>query len=98
MPPVRLPLATFDDGIGEIGIIVPVSQLFCSRVRLTLDGKIRTCLFSQSDHDLYAVMQRGGSDAEMKAFIVRTIQQREARQHIGEPTFLSPRGMIHIGG
>ena len=47
---------TFDDGVGEIGIIAPVSRPFCghcSRVRLTSDGKIRTCLFSQSDHDLY---------------------------------------------
>jgi cyclic pyranopterin phosphate synthase len=93
---------TFDDRIGEIGIIAPVSQAFCghcSRVRLTSDGKIRTCLFSQSDHDLYEVMQRGGSDAEMTAFIERTIQQKEARHHIGEPGFLKPsRGMVHIGG
>lgn len=93
---------TFDDGIGEIGIIAPVSQAFCghcSRVRLTSDGKIRTCLFSQSDHDLYGVMQRGGSDAEMTAFIEHTIQQKEARHHIGEPAFLKPsRSMVHIGG
>jgi GTP 3',8-cyclase len=93
---------TFDDGIGEIGIIAPVSQAFCghcSRVRLTSDGKIRTCLFSQSDHDLYGVMQRGGSDADMAAFIERTIQQKEARHHIGEPAFLKPsRSMVHIGG
>jgi cyclic pyranopterin phosphate synthase len=55
---------TFDDRIGEIGIIAPVSQAFCghrSRVRLTSDGKIRTRLFSQSDHDLYAGMQRGAA-------------------------------------
>jgi cyclic pyranopterin phosphate synthase len=93
---------TFDDGIGEIGIIAPVSQAFCghcSRVRLTSDGKIRTCLFSQSDRDLYSVMQRGGSDAEMAAFIERTIQQKEARHHIGELAFLKPsRSMVHIGG
>jgi cyclic pyranopterin phosphate synthase len=93
---------TFDDGIGEIGIIAPVSQAFCghcSRVRLTSDGKIRTCLFSQSEHDLYSVMQRGGSDAEMAAFIERTIQQKEARHHIGELAFLKPsRSMVHIGG
>ena len=47
---------TFADGVGEIGIIAPVSQAFCgacSRVRLTSDGKIRTCLFSQVEHDLY---------------------------------------------
>ena len=53
---------TFDDGVGEIGIIAPVSRPFCghcSRVRLTSDGKIRTCLFSQSDHDFYGVVARG---------------------------------------
>jgi len=93
---------TFDDGVGEIGIIAPVTQAFCghcSRVRLTSDGKIRTCLFSQSDHDLYGVMQRGGSDDDMVAFIRRTIEKKEARHHIGEPDFLKPsRSMVHIGG
>lgn len=93
---------TFDDGVGEIGIIAPVTQAFCghcSRVRLTSDGKIRTCLFSQSDHDLYAVIERGGSDDEMVAFIRRTIEKKEARHHIGEPEFLKPsRSMVHIGG
>ncbi|HEY6447429.1 MAG TPA: GTP 3',8-cyclase MoaA [Acidobacteriaceae bacterium] len=93
---------TFDDGMGEIGIIAPVTQAFCghcSRVRLTSDGKIRTCLFSQTDHDLYGVMQRGGSDEEMAEFIRRTVDQKEARHHIGEPDFLKPsRSMVHIGG
>jgi cyclic pyranopterin phosphate synthase len=93
---------TFDDGLGEIGIIAPVSRAFCgacSRVRLTSDGKIRTCLFSQSDHDLYGVMQRGGSDEDMAAFIERTVAMKEARHHIGEPGFLKPsRSMVHIGG
>jgi cyclic pyranopterin phosphate synthase len=93
---------TFDDGVGEIGIIAPVTQAFCghcSRVRLTSDGKIRTCLFSQMDHDLYGVMRRGGSDDEMAAYIRRTVEQKEARHHIGEPEFLKPsRSMVHIGG
>ena len=93
---------TFDDGVGEIGIIAPVSQSFCgqcSRVRLTSDGKIRTCLFSQSDHDLYGVMRRGGSDADLIDFIISTIVNKEARHHIGEPGFLKPsRSMVHIGG
>jgi len=93
---------TFDDRIGEIGIIAPVSQAFCgqcSRLRLTSDGKIRTCLFSQSDHDLYAVMKRGGSDAELAGYIERTVALKEARHHIGEPEFLKPsRTMVHIGG
>ena len=93
---------TFDDGIGEIGIIAPVSRAFCgacSRVRLTSDGKIRTCLFSQTDHDLYGVLERGGSDEDLAAYIHGVIQQKEARHHIGEPGFLKPsRSMVHIGG
>ncbi len=93
---------TFDDGIGEIGLIAPVSSAFCgacSRVRLTSDGRIRTCLFSHFDHDLHGVMRRGGSDEELAAFIHATIQKKEARHHIGEPGFLQPgRTMVHIGG
>jgi cyclic pyranopterin phosphate synthase len=93
---------TFDDGIGEIGIIAPVSRAFCgacSRVRLTSDGKIRTCLFSQMDHDLYGVLHRGGSDDDLAAYIRGVIQQKEARHHIGEAGFLQPsRSMVHIGG
>jgi cyclic pyranopterin phosphate synthase len=110
-PLVKLPVTapgetamrfTFDDGVGEIGIIAPVSRAFCgacSRIRLTSDGKIRTCLFSQSDHDLYGVMQRGGSDEDLAAFIEKTVAMKEARHHIGEPDFLKPsRSMVHIGG
>jgi GTP 3',8-cyclase len=93
---------TFDDGVGEIGIIAPVSQAFCgacSRIRLTSDGKIRTCLFSHFDHDLYGVLARGGSDEDLAAFIQRTVETKEARHHIGEPGFLKPsRSMVHIGG
>ena len=93
---------TFDDGIGEIGIIAPVSQPFCghcSRVRLTSDGKIRTCLFSQIDHDLYKKLHTGQSDAEVAAYIRHVVNQKEARHHIGEPGFLKPsRNMVHIGG
>ncbi len=93
---------TFDDGVGEIGIIAPVTRPFCghcSRVRLTSDGKIRTCLFSQTDHDLYGEMARGGTDAELTAYIRRTVMRKEARHHIGEPGFEKPsRNMVHIGG
>jgi cyclic pyranopterin phosphate synthase len=92
----------FDDGQGEIGIIAPVSHPFCghcSRVRLTSDGKIRTCLFSVFDHDLAAVLRRGGSDDDMAAFIRGVIQRKEARHHIGEPDFVpASRTMVHIGG
>jgi len=93
---------TFADGVGEIGIIAPVTQAFCgacSRVRLTSDGKIRTCLFSQVEHDLYGRMRAGASDTELREYIFRTVQQKEARHHIGEPQFLKPsRSMVHIGG
>ena len=93
---------TFDDGLGEIGIIAPVSQPFCghcSRVRITSDGKIRTCLFSLFDHDLYGVMRRGAPDDELRAYIRGVIMKKEARHHIGEPDFQKPsRSMVHIGG
>ncbi|HET7439995.1 MAG TPA: GTP 3',8-cyclase MoaA, partial [Terriglobales bacterium] len=92
----------FDDGIGEIGIIAPVSHPFCghcSRIRITSDGKIRTCLFSVWDHDLYGRMRSGASDQELADFIHGVVQQKEARHHIGEPDFVPPsRTMVHIGG
>jgi cyclic pyranopterin phosphate synthase len=85
-----------------MGIIAPVSRAFCgacSRIRLTSDGKIRTCLFSQTDHDLYGVLQRGGSDDDLVGYIRSVIAQKEARHHIGEPGFLKPsRSMVDIGG
>jgi cyclic pyranopterin phosphate synthase len=92
----------FDDGIGEIGIIAPVSHPFCghcSRIRITSDGKIRTCLFSVWDHDLHAQMRSGASDEELEAFIRGVVQKKEARHHIGEPDFVpASRTMVHIGG
>ena len=93
---------TFADGKGEIGIIAPVSQAFCgacSRVRLTSDGKIRTCLFSQVEHDLYGRMRAGENDKSLSDYIVHTVQGKEARHHIGELGFQKPsRSMVHIGG
>jgi cyclic pyranopterin phosphate synthase len=93
---------TFDDGVGEIGIIAPVSHPFCghcSRIRLTSDGKIRTCLFSLLDHDLAGRMYAGASDDQMISYIRSVIEQKEARHHIGEPGFVKPsRSMVHIGG
>jgi cyclic pyranopterin phosphate synthase len=92
----------FEDGIGEIGIIAPVSHPFCghcSRVRVTSDGKIRTCLFSVREHDLAALMQAGGSDEDMADFIRDVVDHKEERHHIGEPGFIpASRTMVHIGG
>jgi GTP 3',8-cyclase len=93
---------TFADGVGEIGIIAPVSHPFCghcSRVRVTSDGKIRTCLFSVREHDLAALMERGASDEEMADFIREVVDHKEARHHIGEAGFVpASRTMVHIGG
>jgi cyclic pyranopterin phosphate synthase len=92
----------FDDGVGEIGIIAPVSHPFCghcSRIRITSDGKIRTCLFSVWDHDLHAQMRCGATDEELEEFIRGVIQKKEERHHIGEPDFVpASRTMVHIGG
>src|SRR5215469_7430644 len=92
----------FDDGIGEIGIIAPVSHPFCgqcSRIRITSDGKIRTCLFSVWDHDLHAQMRRGASDEELEDFIRGVVMKKEERHHIGEQDFVpASRTMVHIGG
>jgi cyclic pyranopterin phosphate synthase len=92
----------FDDGIGEIGIIAPVSHPFCghcSRIRVTSDGKIRTCLFSVWDHDLHELMRRGASDERLIEFIHSVVDRKEARHHIGEPDFIpASRTMVHIGG
>jgi cyclic pyranopterin phosphate synthase len=92
----------FEDGVGEIGIIAPVSHPFCghcSRIRITSDGKIRTCLFSAWDHDLHAQMRRGASDEDLAEFIRSVVQKKEERHHIGEPDFVpASRTMVHIGG
>jgi cyclic pyranopterin phosphate synthase len=92
----------FEDGVGEIGIIAPVSQPFCghcSRIRVTSDGKIRTCLFSVREHDLAGLMANGASDEQMADFIRLAVDQKEARHHIGERGFVpASRTMVHIGG
>ncbi len=92
----------FADGHGEIGIIAPVSEPFCghcSRVRLTCDGKVRTCLFSVVEHDLHGLMRSGASDDELREFITETVNHKEEGHRIGQPDFLpASRTMVHIGG
>ena len=92
----------FEDGVGEIGIIAPVSHPFCgqcSRIRITSDGKIRTCLFSVWDHDLHELMRRGASDEKLAEFILGVVAKKEERHHIGEAGFVpASRTMVHIGG
>ena len=92
----------FEDGCGEIGIIAPVSEPFCghcNRIRLTADGKIRTCLFSVTEHDLRSLLRQGATDEEIAEWLKRVVWQKEARHHIGEPEFVPPpRTMSCIGG
>src|SRR5205823_8605920 len=79
------------DGRGEIGIIAPVSEPFCghcNRIRLTADGKIRTCLFSVKEHDLRSLLRNGHSDNEIADWLQAVVWQREARHHICEPEFV----------
>jgi cyclic pyranopterin phosphate synthase len=93
---------TFPDGRGEIGIIAPVSEPFCghcNRIRLTADGKIRTCLFSVTEHDLRSRLRSGASDDEIREALKGIVWQKEARHHIGEPDFVpASRSMSCIGG
>ena len=89
-------------GRGEIGIIAPVSEPFCghcNRLRLTADGKIRTCLFSVVEHDLRWLARSGAGDDALRDFLRSVVWQKEARHHIGEPEFVQPdRTMSCIGG
>ena len=92
----------FPDGRGEIGIIAPVSEPFCghcNRIRLTADGKIRTCLFSVTEHDLRSHLRCGAGDEALGQWLKEVVWQKEERHHIGEPDFVPPtRSMSCIGG
>jgi GTP 3',8-cyclase len=92
----------FAGGRGEIGIIAPVTEPFCgqcNRVRLTADGKIRTCLFSLREHDVKTLLRNGASDEAITGQLREIVWQKEPRHHIGEPDFIQPqRTMSCIGG
>jgi cyclic pyranopterin phosphate synthase len=92
----------FADGRGELGIIAPVTEPFCghcNRIRLTADGKVRTCLFSVTEHDLRSLLRNGASDDKLSDWLKAVVWQKEARHHIGEPDFVPPsRSMSCIGG
>lgn len=93
---------SFADGCGEIGIIAPVSEPFCghcNRLRLTADGKIRTCLFSLTEHDLRPLLRGSADDDAIQRKLQEIVWQKEERHHIGEPGFVQPeRSMSCIGG
>ena len=71
----------------------------CSRIRLTADGKLRTCLFSKDDHDLRALLREGASDNDLVTYISSMVMEKEKGHQINEPGFLPPsRTMVFIGG
>jgi cyclic pyranopterin phosphate synthase len=92
----------FADGKGEIGFINPVSEPFCSdcnRVRITAEGKLRTCLFSLHETDLREPLRSGASDAELVKIIRDAVWRKELKHHVGERGFRQPaRTMSAIGG
>ena len=93
----------FADGApGEIGIIAPVTEAFCgacSRIRLTADGQIRTCLFSTVEYSLRDVIRDSASRQEVIDFIEDVVTKKEPRHFINDPGFVAPsRSMSFIGG
>jgi cyclic pyranopterin phosphate synthase len=107
VPLEREPSATarvyrFADGAGEIGFINPVSEPFCSdcnRLRLTAEGRLRTCLFSIHETDLRDPMRAGASDDELEEIVRDAVWRKELKHHVGEPGFRPPpRSMSAIGG
>jgi GTP 3',8-cyclase len=92
----------FADGRGEIGVISSVSEPFCStcnRLRLTADGQIRNCLFSDDESSVRDVMRRGGDDHEVELVIRRSVWGKLPGHSINDPDFLRPRrSMSMIGG
>jgi cyclic pyranopterin phosphate synthase len=105
--PAENPSATarrwaFPDGRGQIGLIAPVTQPFCghcNRIRLTADGKVRTCLFSLTEHDLRSRLREGATDDALAQWLKGVVWGKEPRHHIGEPDFVPPpRTMSCIGG
>jgi len=106
-PEPRDPHATartyrFADGQGRIGFINPVSEPFCGdcdRIRLTADGRLRTCLFSLNETDLRGPLRAGADDEELAGIVRDAVWRKELKHHVGDPGFVQPaRTMSAIGG
>ncbi len=92
----------YRDGRGDVGVIPSVTQPFCGdcdRIRLTSDGKLRTCLFATDETDLRALLRGGAGDAEIAAVVAAAVGDKGPGHLIGQPAFIRPRrSMSQIGG
>jgi cyclic pyranopterin phosphate synthase len=100
----------YADGIGDVGVIASVTEPFCEqcdRIRVTAEGKLRTCLFALDEFDLRAVLRRDANDDAdddavddlLAAEITRAVGTKWAGHHIGKVDFIRPaRSMSQIGG
>lgn len=90
------------DGKGEVGVIASVTKPFCGncdRVRMTAEGKMRTCLFSVDEFDLREIIRKGGTDLDLAKEITRAVGTKWAGHSIGKVNFIKPkRNMSQIGG
>ena len=90
------------DGRGRIGFVNPVSEPFCGdcdRIRLTADGRLRTCLFSLGETDLREPLRGGASDDDLEAIVRAAVWRKELKHRVNEPGFVQPaRTMSAIGG
>lgn len=91
-----------DTPAGKVGIIASVSRPFCGdcdRTRLTADGKIRNCLFSQEETDLLGLMRSGADDDAIEQAWRASMWAKKAGHGINNPDFIQPdRPMSAIGG
>jgi cyclic pyranopterin phosphate synthase len=92
----------FVDGRGEIGVVASVTRPFCgtcNRLRLTADGAIRNCLFSDDEVSVRTALRNGGSDGDLAMALRRAVWGKLPGHGINDPGFLRPaRSMSMIGG
>jgi GTP 3',8-cyclase len=93
----------FQGAQGEIGLISPISHHFCpacNRLRITADGKLRTCIFSDLETDLRGPLREGVSDETMEKIILQAIalKPKEHPLHLSSLPYRCQRQMSKIGG
>jgi len=93
----------FPNALGKIGIISPISEHFChtcNRLRVTADGKLRTCLFSMEETDLKTPLRQAASDKEVMEVIYGAISRKPERHELDHRILRKciSRPMVRIGG